>query len=313
MDNDFDCIVVGGGAAGLSAALVLGRARKRTLVVDAGRQSNRVAHGIGGLLGHDGRPPAGLYAAGREELARYPAVTLRAGEVVDGERRDGRFRLTLADGARVAGRRVLLATGMDYAVPDLPGAAERWGGAVFHCPFCHGWEVRDRPLAVLERGPHAATRALLLRGWSSDVALLTDGPADVTAEDAARLAAAGVAVDERPVAALEGHGTALAAVRFADGSARPCEGLMVGARLSPRSDLAVRLGAELAEPTPMATGAVRTAAGGATSVPGLFAAGDGGGDMPTVAVAIAAGSLAAASVVHDLLPEDHPVPAEVAR
>ncbi|MGX6449633.1 FAD-dependent oxidoreductase, partial [Patulibacter sp. S7RM1-6] len=187
MVNDYDCLIVGGGAAGLSAALTLGRARKRTLLVDAGRQSNRVAPGVGGLLGHDGRPPTELYAAAREELATYPTVTVRTGEVVDGERREEGFALTLADGNRVTGRRVLLATGMDYAVPELPGAAERWGGAVFHCPFCHGWEVRDRPLAVLERGEHAALRALLLRGWSADVTLLTDGPAELAPGDAARL------------------------------------------------------------------------------------------------------------------------------
>lgn len=221
--------------------------------------------------------------------------------------------MTLADGARVTARRVVLATGMDYAVPDLPGAAERWGGAVFHCPFCHGWEVRDRPLAVLERGDHAVTRALLLRGWSADVTLLTDGPADLDPADERRLRAAGVAVDRRPVAALEGGGTALSAVRFADGTSRPCEGLMVGATLSARSDLAVRLGAELVEPTPLATGAVRTDAAGPRASQACSPCGDGGGDMPTVAIAIAAGSRAAASVVFDLLVADHPVPAEAVR
>ncbi|MGX6449697.1 NAD(P)/FAD-dependent oxidoreductase, partial [Patulibacter sp. S7RM1-6] len=131
--------------------------------------------------------------------------------------------------------------------------------------------------------------------------------------DAARLAAAGVTVDERPVAALEGTGAALTAVRFADGDRRPCGGLMVGATLSPRSELAVRLGAELVDPTPQVHGAVRTDAVGATNVAGLFAAGDGGGDMPNVSIAIAAGTRAAAAIVHDLLTEDHPVPAEAAR
>ena len=137
MDSTWDCIVVGTGAAGLSAALVLGRARRRTLVVDAGGQSNRPAHGIGGLLGHDGRPPADFYAAGREELTTYPAVELRSGEVVGGERREAGFVLELADGAREAARRVLLTTGMDYRGPALPGIEERWGRSVFYCPFCH--------------------------------------------------------------------------------------------------------------------------------------------------------------------------------
>ncbi len=192
MDNTWDCIVVGGGAAGLSAALVLGRARRPTLVVDAGVQSNRVAHGIGGLLGHDGRPPAELYAAGRAELAAYPTVQVRSGEVRGGDRQDGSFVMSLADGSREVARRVLLATGMDYRFPALPGIAERWGRSVFHCPFCHGWEVRDQPLAVLDGNATGVQRALLLRVWSDDVTLLTDGPAGLAADDAARLRAAGV-------------------------------------------------------------------------------------------------------------------------
>ena len=140
MDIVWDCIIVGGGVAGLSAALVLGRARRRTLLVDAGDQSNLAAHGIGGLLGHDGRSPAELYAAGRGELAAYPSVQLRTGEVVAGERVADVFELELGDGHRARARRVLLATGMDYRPPPLPGLAELWGRSVFHCPFCHGWE-----------------------------------------------------------------------------------------------------------------------------------------------------------------------------
>ena len=204
MDTTWDCIVVGAGAAGLSAALVLGRARRRTLVIDAGGPSNRDAHGIGGLLGHDGRPPAELYAAGRDELAAYPTVRLRSGEVLGAERRGAGFTLELADGSREAARRVLLATGMDYRVPSLPGIAERWGRSVFHCPFCHGWEVRDQPLGVLDRGATGVRRALLLRFWSDDVTMLADGPAGLDSQDAERLRAAGVTVDERAVAGLRG-------------------------------------------------------------------------------------------------------------
>src|SRR5687767_13545199 len=151
-DRVWDCIVVGAGAAGLSGALVLGRARRRTLVVDAGEPSNRFAHGIGGLLGQDTRPPEEFYAAGCAELAAYPTVELRAGEVLRGDRQDDGFVLELADGSRETARRVLLATGMDYRYPALPGIEPRWGRSVFHCPFCHGWEVRDQALGVLDRG-----------------------------------------------------------------------------------------------------------------------------------------------------------------
>ena len=313
MDMAWDCIVVGAGAAGLSAALVLGRARQRTLVVDAGHQSNRNADGIGGLLGHDRRPPAELYAAGRRELAAYPTVELRTGEVVDGERQDGGFALDLADGSRETARRVLLATGMEYRHPDLPGIAERWGRSVFHCPFCHGWEVRDRPLAVLDRGASGAGRGLLLRFWSDDVTLLTDGPAELDAADAERLSSAGVVVDERRVEALRGPDASLTAIEFADGGQRACGGLLVPVTLHQRSTLAERLGAASAGPTPIVADAVAIDGGFETGVPGVSAAGDVSGQMPSVANAIAAGSGAAAMIVHGLMAEAHGLVAAGAR
>ena len=301
MDRTWDCIVVGDGAAGLSAALVLGRARRQTLVIGGEGQSNRAAHGIGGLLGHDGRPPAELYAAAREELATYPSVELRDGEVVDGKRRGEDFLLELADGSGEVARRVLVATGMDYRAPELPGIAERWGGSVFHCPFCHGWEVRDRALGVLDRGATGATRALLLRAWSEDVTLLADGPAELEADDADRLRAAGVEVDERRVAGLRGAGDTLEAVVFAGGEERPCGGLLVPVTLHQRSDLAGRLGAAVAAPGPVVADALEVDKSWRTTVPGLLAAGDVSGQMPSVANAVAAGSTAAAMIVHDLM------------
>jgi thioredoxin reductase len=296
MDTNWDCIVVGAGAAGLSAALVLGRARRRTLVIDAGGQSNRAAEGIGGLLGHDGRPPEEFYAAGREGLAPYPSVELRSGDVVRGERQNGGFALELADGGREVGRRVLLATGMEYRYPALPGIAERWGRSAFHCPFCHGWEVRDGRLGVLDRGATGVTRALLLRGWSDDVTLLADGPAELEPDEAERLRAAGIAVDERAVAELRDG-----VVAFADGGERPCDGLLVPVTLHQRSGLAAQLGAEASEPGPVVADAVAVDASFQTSVPGLFAAGDLTSQMPSVANAVAAGSGAAAMIVHALV------------
>ena len=305
MDMPWDCIVVGGGAAGLSGALVLGRARRRTLVVDAAGQSNRVAHGIGGLLGHDTRPPSEFYAAGRAELGAYPTVELRAGEVLGAQHDDGGFVLALDDGRRESTRRVLIATGMDYRFPALPGIAERWGRSVFHCPFCHGWEVRDEALGVLDRGASGAQRALLLRRWSDDVTLLAAGPAELEAADRERLEAAGVTVEEREVSDLRGPGGTLRSVGFADGEERPCAALLVPVTLHQRSSLAQQLGAAVAEPGPVVADALRIDHTYATSVPGLYAAGDAVTQMPSVANAIAAGSTAAAMVVHDLMAEQH--------
>ncbi len=303
MEKSWDCIVVGAGAAGLSAALVLGRARQRTLVVDAGRQSNLVAHGIGGLLGNDGRPPAEFYAAGRNELAAYPTVELRSGEVVAGERRDGGFVLDMADGSQETARRVLLASGMDYRFPPLPGIPERWGRSVFHCPFCHGWEVRDQPLGVLDRGATGVHRALLLRVWSDDVTLLANGPAELEADDVERLRRAGVTIDERPVAELCGPGTTLTAVVLSDGTERRLGGLLVPVTLYQRSPLAEQLGAAAGSPGPVVADAVEVDSMFQTGVPGLSAAGDLSCQMPSVANAIAAGSNAAAMIVRSVVSE----------
>jgi thioredoxin reductase len=305
MDMDWDCIVVGGGAAGLSAALVLGRARCRTLVVDAGGQSNLSAEGIGGLLGHDGRPPAELYAMGRAELRTYPAVEVREGTVERGELRDGGFALELAGGGRELTRRVILATGMEYRVPDLPGVAELWGQSAFHCPFCHGWEMRDRALAVLGGGAGGLHRALLLRRWSDDVVLLSDGPAELEPGDLQRLSEAGVEVDERPVTRLVARDGTLAAVEFADGSTRAREGLLVPVTVAQRSDLAAQLGAESAEPGPVVADALVVDGMFRTTAEGVSAAGDASSQMQQVALSIAAGSMAAAGIVQSLMAEDH--------
>ncbi len=250
MNEPWDCIIVGGGAAGLSAGLVLARARKRTLLVDAGEQSNRSAHGVGGLLGHDGRPPDELYEIGRNEISGYSSVEMRRGRVISATKDDDGFVLELADSGVEVTRRLVLATGMDYRLPQVDGLAERWGRSVFHCPFCHGWEVRERPLGVLDPDPATRVhRSLLLRGWSADVTLLTNGGAALPDDDRARLTAAGIAVDERRVASVRGSGDELSAVLFADGSERPCGGLLVGARLHQRSDLAAQLG--LRSPRPI--------------------------------------------------------------
>ncbi len=310
MDSNWDCIIVGGGAAGLSAALVLGRARRRTLLIDAGAQSNLAADGIGGLLGHDRRPPQELYASGREELRAYPSVEVRSGEVVDGEGRDGGFELELSDGAREETRRVLLATGMDYGLPELPGVAERWGHSVFHCPFCHGWEHRERPLGVLGGGPGGLHRALLLRAWTDDVTLYADGPAELDEDECAQLAGAGVRIEERRVAGLHGPGHELTELELDGGERRDCSGLLVGVTLHQRSGLAERLGARAAEPGPLAADALALDEQFQTSVPGLFAAGDLSGRMPSVANSVAAGAGAAGMVVGDLMGAlPRPVPA----
>lgn len=271
-------------------------------MIDAGEPSNHTAEGIGGLLGHGGRPPDELYRAGRGELTKYSSVELRVGRVAGGTVDDDVFELDLENGARETAWRVLLALGCEYRPPQLPGVPERWGRSVFHCPFCHGWEVRDRPLGVLDPGPRGPERALLLTLWSDDVVLFTDGAA-IESEDAERLARRAVEVEERNVVELRGPDESLAAVVLADESERPCEGLLVVAPMYQRSALASTLGARIAESgSPIE--AVEVDAMFRTSVAGLYAAGDVSATTPpSVATAIAAGSNAAKTIVHDLVEE----------
>src|SRR3954466_12934224 len=225
MDGEWECAVVGAGAAGLSAALVLGRARRRTVVIDDNDQSNRASDVIGGLLGFDGRPPADLYAAGRKELLAYPTVEYRRKRVCSGRRVDNGFVLEVEGAEPVHTRRVLLATGMLYTPPKIPGLEQLWGTTVFQCPFCHGWEMRDKRLAALAAGETAVHAALLLRGWADDVVALTDGRSDLSHADVDALRSADVIVDDRRIVELIGHDGELTDVAFADGTRLARDGL----------------------------------------------------------------------------------------
>ncbi|TRW88250.1 NAD(P)/FAD-dependent oxidoreductase [Mycolicibacterium sp. 018/SC-01/001] len=303
MTEQWDCVVIGGGAAGLSAALMLGRARRRTLVVDAGAQSNRAAHGIGGLLGFDGVPPAQVYAHGRDELTRYPSVQVRDDEVTVVTPHEGGFTVALAGGGTAEVRRVLLAMGMHYEIPGIEGLEAYWGAAVFHCPFCHGWEMRDQPLGVVAQGERAVHLASLLRSWTDDIVVMSHGPAELADAQRALLAGYGIAVDERTIASVEGADGQLDAVVFDDGSLVHRRGLLVATTLRQRSGLAQALGVAFASPGPVAAETIAVDALSQTSVPGVFAAGDVSAQMYQVAAAVASGSAAAASIVRSLMEE----------
>ncbi len=307
MDGEWECAVVGAGAAGLSAALVLGRARRRTVVIDDNDQSNRASDVIGGLLGYDGRPPADLYAAGRQELLAYPAVEYRRKRVCSGRRVDNGFVLEIEGAEPVHARRVLLATGMLYCPPEIPGLEQLWGTTVFQCPFCHGWEMRDKRLAALAAGETALHSTLMLRGWSDDVVALTDGRSDLSPDDQRTLRSAGVTVDDRRVVELIGDNGQLTAIAFADGTRMERDGLLVEAPLRQRSPLAEQLGATCT-PGSLASGAISVDKIHRTEAGGVFAAGDVCTKEPHLAGAIAAGSKAAMIVVQSLLADEFGLP-----
>ena len=293
-----DAVVVGGGPAGLSAALVLGRARRRVLVLDTGRPANIASSGIGGLLGQSGVAPVDLRRAGREQLVDLPTVEVRDGAVVDADLGSERLAVRLSDGSELRTRALLLAHGLTYEPPALAGIEPLWGQSVFHCPFCDGWEVRDRALAVHGNGPDVVRSALVVSGWSNDVVLLTDGPACLGDAGHASLAAAGVRVREEPIRRLAGHDGRLHRIEFASGPAEERDALFVRTRREQPNGLATALGCELT-----AGGTIVTDGDGRTAVAGVYAAGDAATDrLRSVAAAIGTGSRAALAVALDYVP-----------
>ncbi|MFJ9725846.1 NAD(P)/FAD-dependent oxidoreductase [Streptomyces sp. NPDC101209] len=300
MTEQYEVIVVGGGAAGLSAALVLGRARRRTLVVDAGEPRNAPAAHMHGYLTRDGMPPAEFLAAGREEIAWYGVdlVRDRAVDVAPG------FAVSLASGRTVRGRRLVVATGLKDEPPAVPGVAERFGRDVLHCPYCHGWEVRDRAFGVLATTPMSVHQALMVSQWSRDVTffLHTVEERELTDDDLRRLAAAGVKVVPGEVAELVVEDDRLTGVRLADGTTHARQVVFVAPRAVPRTDLLQWLGAELRE-TPFGAYPVVDETG-LTTVPGVWAAGNAMGFAEQVVNAAAGGYRAGATINGELLMSD---------
>jgi thioredoxin reductase len=291
-NTPYDAVIVGGGPAGLSAALVLGRANKRVLVVDNDRPANAVSQGVGGLLGHDRVKPADLRRSGRRQLEECANVEVRHGAAEDVEpTRDG-FLVTPTDAAPVRAHAVVLAHGLRYDPPPLPGIEALWGHSVFHCAFCDGWEVRDRPLAFHGSGSGAVRSVLVLAGWSNDVVLCTDGAPD---PGGALLADTGVRVRTEPIARLAGHDGHLTQIEFSHGPAERREALFVNTRRDQPNGLAAALGCDLTE-----AGTIVTDADGRTTVAGVYAAGDAAtAHSRSVANAIGMGSRVAYAVALD--------------
>ncbi|MFI6856567.1 NAD(P)/FAD-dependent oxidoreductase [Streptomyces sp. NPDC050416] len=302
MTERYAVVVVGGGTAGLSAALVLGRARHRTLVVDAGEPRNAPAAHMQGYLSRDGMPPAEFLAVGREEIARY-GVELVRDRVVEVEKGED-FAVVLAGGRTVRARRLVIATGLKDELPAVPGVAERFGRDVLHCPFCHGWEVRDQPFGVLATSPASVHQALIVSQWSKDVRffLHTVAEGELSDQDLRRLAAAGVDVVPGEVAELVVEDDRLTGVRLADGTTHARSVLFVGPRPVPQTGLLERLGAELHE-TPFGAYPVVDPTG-LTTVPGVWAAGNAIGFAEQVVHAASGGYRAASAIVGDLLMTD---------
>jgi thioredoxin reductase len=292
-----DVLIVGGGPAGLSAALALGRARKRVLLCDFGPRRNAAAERIHNFVTRDGTPPDEFRGVARAQLATYPNVEVRDAPVesVGGAR--GEFRVAIG-GARVDARRILLCTGMIDEMLPLEGFRELWGRSIFQCPYCHGWESQDRRWGYLVRAAeasHLLPFALQARGWSSDLVVFTGGEVEVEGETRAMLDAAGIGLETRPVARLVAREHGLDAVELADGTRVACEVLFAHPPQR-HVELVAALGVALDE-----NGYVRIdPMSRETSVPGIYAAGDLTSRMQTAITGAASGTQAAAAINVDL-------------
>ena len=295
-DRTYDVVVIGGGAAGLSGALALARARRRVLVVDAGTPRNAPADAVHNYTGLDGTPPAELLATGRAEVAGYGGEVVAG--TVTGAKPDGEgFRVSLAGGAEVHTRRLLVTTGLVDELPDIPGVAERWGRTVLHCPYCHGWEMRDQPVGVLATGRMAVHQGLLWTQWTADVTFFLHTGPGPGAEERAQLAARGVRFVEGEVVALEGA----ADVRLADGTVVARRALVVTPRFVARSEVLESLGLHPVEHELGVGTRIPADPTGATAVPGVWVAGNVADPMAQVISSAAAGLMAGARINAELV------------
>jgi thioredoxin reductase len=293
----FDVAIVGGGPAGLSAALMLGRCRRRVLILDLGQPRNRRSQALHGYLTRDGIAPSTLVELGRRELEPY-GIDLRPIGVTAARVDGNQCRVSLADGSEEQARYLLIATGVIDDLPAIPGFEECYGRSIFHCPYCDGWERRDRQLVAFGQGSHVAGLALGLKTWSANVVVCTHG-ARLEGRLRDRLARNGIAVRLDRVARIEHTDGALSRIAFAAGEPLPCDALFFATGQHPQSSLAISLGCALNR-----RGTVKTGSLCDTNVPRVFVAGDASRDAQFVAVAASEGMKAAVAINKALQQEE---------
>ncbi len=299
-----DVVIVGGGAAGLSAATTLARALRSVVVIDSGAPRNAPAAGVHGFLSRDGIRPGELLAAGRREVLSYGG-TLIDGEAVSARRTPDGFDVMTGDGRRISGRRLLVTTGLTDELPPIEGLREQWGKGVVHCPYCHGWEIRGQRIGVLGTGPLSMHQALLFRQWSPEITLFLNDTLQPTDEEWEKLAARSITVVDGEVASVDAADGVLRGVTLRSGHAFDVQAVAVASRLEARSHLLESLGL-VPQPHPSGAGRFVEAdpMGGATAVRGVYAAGNVSNPMAQVVTAAADGVMSGARINADLIDED---------
>ena len=297
----FDVLIVGGGPAGLGAALVLGRCRRRVLLFDAGNPRNAASRAMHGFLSRDGMDPRDFLRESRAQLQQYTSVTIREIEIVEAFREDRRFRVRTRDGVEHTGRILLLATGLVDEVPQIQGIERFYGRSVHHCPYCDGWEHRDDPIVVHGKGQEGADLAMEMICWSRNLTLCTDGASasEIPAECRAKLEKLHIPIIEKRVAELIGGGHQIERVRFEDGQEIGCRALFFAARQRQRSELVHQMGCVFRGDVCVEHDDTR-----AEGVPGLYVAGNTSRGLQLVIMAAAEGTLAAFNINQALLDAD---------
>lgn len=300
----YDVVIIGGGAAGLSAATTLSRALRSVLVVDAGTPRNALAAGVHGYLSRDGMNPRELLSIGRSEVLSYGGTVID-GETVSARRTLDGFEVMLADGSRFVGRRLLVTTGLTDELPPIDGLREQWGKGVVHCPYCHGWEIRGQRIGVLGTGPLSVHQALLFRQWASDITLFLNDIVEPTDEEWEKLAARSITVVDGAVASVDAADGLLTGLTLHQGNSFKLQALAVGTRMEARSAILESLGAtSRAHPSGVGRFIEADTLGGATAVSGVYAAGNVSNLTAQVITAAAEGTMAGARINADLIEEE---------
>lgn len=293
-----DVAIIGGGPAGLSAALVLGRARRSVVVIDEGKPRNRVTREMHGFLTRDGISPEQFRQAAREQFSAYPSIRYVEDAAVAASGMNGRFQVTTARGTIVNSRKLLFATGMKDAPLGIEGLMDVYGVSAFVCPYCDGWELRDQPLAVIAKGGHAMHLARTLSGWTSIRMVCSDGPAELSSEHRLEMKRHGVPVYEAPIERIVSNDGIVERIELVDGMSVPCRGIFFAPRLVPGSRLPMTLGCQVTH-----AGTIVVDAFGKSSVPGIYGAGDAATELYQAIVAAAKGSLAAVGINAEMIDE----------
>ena len=293
--DSYDVVIIGAGPAGLSAALILGRCRRRVLVCDTGSPRNAASQALHGFLTRDGIPPLQFLRIAREQLQPYETVELREHEVREAKRTDTGFIVN----SNISCRKLLLATGVVDRLPQIDGLKDFYGRSAFHCPYCDGWEVRDRRIAVYGKGKNGVGLALELTLWSSDLALCTDGPTGLSDEETARLTHQQIKIYDTPIRRMIGSQGMLEQIEFINGELLGCDALFFSTGNEQHCNLAETLGCNFTE-----DGAVDTGDYEITNVPGVYVAGDASRLVQLAIVAAAEGAKAAFAINQELLKQD---------